>query len=72
MKELKRLMQDNPPDKIDRVLTIFRDGGVDKWAFDLKEKYLNSALGHLENIAVLSGRKDPITQLAHFLVQRDY
>lgn len=72
VKELRRLMQENPADKVDRVLTIFRDGGVDKWAFDLKEQYINSAFQHLDNIAVLSGRKQPLRDLAHFLVQRDY
>ncbi|NII28103.1 polyprenyl synthetase family protein [Pseudoflavitalea sp. X16] len=72
VKELRRLMQENPSDKVERVLTLFREGGVDKWAFDLKEQYINSAFGHLDNIAVLSGRKQPLRDLAHFLVQRDY
>lgn len=72
VKELKRLMQENPSDKVARVLDIFHEGGVDKWAFDLKEQYITSAFQHLDNIAVLSGRKGPLTQLAHFLVQRDY
>jgi geranylgeranyl diphosphate synthase type II len=72
VKELKRLMQENPADKVERVLTIFKEGGVDKWAVDLKEKYINSAFQHLENIAVVSGRKGALTDLAHFLVQREY
>ncbi|AXY74970.1 polyprenyl synthetase family protein [Paraflavitalea soli] len=72
VKELKRLMQENPSDKVARVLAIFQEGGVDKWAFDLKEQYITSAFQHLDNIAVLSGRKEPLTKLAHFLVQRDY
>lgn len=72
VKELRRLMQENPSDKVERVLTLFREGGVDKWAFDLKEQYINSAFEHLDNIAVLSGRKQPLRDLAHFLVQRDY
>jgi len=72
VKELRRLMQDNPPDKVDRVLTIFREAGVDKWAFDLKDRYLASAFEHLENIAVISARKKPLEELARFLVQREY
>lgn len=72
VKELRRLMQESPSDKVERVLTLFREGGVDKWAFDLKEQYINSAFEHLDNIAVLSGRKQPLRDLAHFLVQRDY
>lgn len=72
VRELKRLMEEDPADKVERVLDLYRACGVDKWAFDLKEKYLNSAFRHLENIAVISGRKKPLTDLAHFLVQREY
>lgn len=72
LKELKRLMQENPGDKVEKTLAIFRECGVDKWAFDLKDQYLNAALQHLEEMAVLSTRKEPLKQLAHFLVKRDY
>jgi geranylgeranyl diphosphate synthase type II len=71
VKELKRLMQENPDNKVEKVLNIFRDGGVDKWAFDLKEKYVTSAFQHLENIAVVAARKHALKDLAHFLVQRE-
>lgn len=72
VQEMKRLMRENPADKVERVLQLYRDCGVDKWAFDLKDKYLTSAFKHLEDITVVTGRKDPITNLAHFLVQREY
>ena len=72
LKELKQLMQENPDDKVARVLSVFHDCGVDKWAFDLKDKYINAALEHLDEMAVVSVRKEPLKQLAHFLVQRDY
>lgn len=72
LKELKQLMQENPDDKVNKVLSLFHDCGVDKWAFDLKEQYINVAFEHLEEMAVVRGRKDPLRQLAHFLVQRDY
>lgn len=70
--ELATLMEGNDTDKVNRVLKIFRDCGVDKWAFDLKEKYISTAFQHLEDAAVLSARKDPLRQLAYFLVQREY
>ena len=70
--ELKKLMNENPPDKVERITNIFRSCGVDKWASDLKEKYINNAFSHLEEIAVLSARKEPLRELAHFLIQRDY
>jgi geranylgeranyl diphosphate synthase type II len=72
LKELKRLMQENPSDKVEKTLALFRECGVDKWAFDLKDQYMNTALQHLEDMAVLSTRKEPLKQLAHFLVKRDY
>ena len=39
------------------------------WA---KNKYFDEALNHLEDIAVLSKRKEPLKKLALFLVQRDF
>jgi geranylgeranyl diphosphate synthase type II len=72
VKQLKQLMKENSNDKVKNVLTIFRECGVDRWAFDLKEKYIQSALQHLEDIAVVSSRKEPLKQLAMFLVQREY
>jgi geranylgeranyl diphosphate synthase type II len=72
LKELRRLMNDNPHDKVAKVLSVFHDCGVDKWAFDLKDKYLNVAFEHLEEMAVVSARKQPLKELAHFLVQREY
>lgn len=70
--ELRRLMQENPADKVARVLQLFRDAGVDKWADNLKQQYFDSALEHLEAIAVLSSRKAPMLKLAHFLVSREH
>lgn len=71
VKELKKLVQENPDDKVDKVLNIFRECGVDQWASDLKEKYISAAYQHLEDIAVLKARKEPLRQLAQFLVQRE-
>jgi len=70
--ELKQLMQTNPADKVEKVLQIFRDCRVDAWARELKEKYLQTALQHLEDIAVLSARKQPLKELAGYLIQRDH
>ena len=72
VRELTDMMHSNPPDKVKRVLSIFHDCGVDKWAVDLKEKYINTAFEHLEDAAIVSVRKQPLQKLAQFLVQRDY
>ncbi len=68
---LLRLMQENPPDKVPEILTIFRKSGVDAWANELKEKYLQTALQHLEDIAVVGSRKKSLAELALFLIQRE-
>ncbi len=71
-KELKSLLAVNPPDKIEKVVQIFHDCKVDEWALQLKNKYLDEAFNHLEDIAVLSKRKEPLKELAHFLIKREY
>jgi geranylgeranyl diphosphate synthase type II len=71
-KELNRLMTENPSDKVEKVLTIFKECKVDGWALQLKDKFLDEALSHLDDIAVLSKRKEPLVQLANFMVKRDH
>lgn len=73
-KELDRLMHETGIDnaeKVDGVIRIYKDCKVDEWACELKEKYLQTALSHLDEIAVLSNRKKPLQELAAFLVSRD-
>ena len=69
---LLELIKTNPSDKVDRVLAIFKNCGVDTWAMELKEKYTQLAFQHLEDIAVMNSRKEPLRQLATFLVKREY
>ena len=71
-KELKKLMDGDRDDKTEKVLEIFRDCKAGEWALELKNKYLDEALAHLGDIAVLSKRKGPLKELAQFLVQREY
>jgi len=71
-KELHHLLKSNPPDKVERVVQIFHDCKIDEWALQLKNKYLDEAMTHLEDIAVLSKRKEPLKELAHFLVKREH
>ncbi len=68
--ELLKLMNSNPLDKVEKVLAVFKKCDVDTWANELKEKYLQTALQHLEDIAVVSKRKEPLKQLALFLIER--
>ncbi|WP_298390707.1 polyprenyl synthetase family protein [Hydrotalea sp.] len=69
---LQQYMQGNAPDKVEKVLAIFRECRVHKWANDLKEQYLTTALHHLEEVAVQSVRKKHLKDVAAFLIQREY
>jgi geranylgeranyl diphosphate synthase type II len=70
-KELQALMRHpDKHEKVSRVLQIFNDCGVEEWARTLKDKYLQTALLHLENTAVRTIRKQPLSELAEYLVQR--
>ncbi len=71
-KELQKLMAGESSDKIEKVLQIFHECKVDEWALQLKNKYLDEALVHLEDIAVLSKRKAPLKELAYYLVKREH
>jgi len=70
--ELRKLIEGNPADKVDRVLQLFRESKVDDWALQLKNRYLDEAFTHLEDVAVLSVRKQPLKELALFLVKREH
>ncbi|MGB8194386.1 MAG: polyprenyl synthetase family protein [Chitinophagaceae bacterium] len=69
--ELQQLMQQDAPDKVPKVLSIFKKAGIDDWARSLKEDFMKKALHHLDEIAVLSVRKEPLRQLAEYLMQRE-
>ena len=69
---LKELMANNSTDKVQQVLSIYKACGVDEWAKSLKQKYVATAMQHLEDTAVLSIRKKQLEELVSFLVQRDY
>ena len=70
--KLQSLLQNDSDTKVDEVLTIFKDSKVDAWAEELKLNYLNDALQQLDDVAVLSKRKQPLKELASFLIQREH
>ncbi|HEX2533474.1 MAG TPA: polyprenyl synthetase family protein [Chitinophagaceae bacterium] len=69
---LESLLLGNAPGKVQEMVSIFRACGVDEWARELKQRYADEAFAHLEDIAVLSKRKEPLKQLALFLTSREY
>lgn len=68
---LQNLLANNAPDKVEKVTQIFKACKVDEWAKELKTKYLQTALQHLEDTAVISARKKPLLELAAYLIQRE-
>lgn len=70
--ELKNLLKGSDDKKVEKVLQVYRDCRVDEWALQLKNKFLDEAFVHMEDIAVLSKRKEPLRELAQFLVKRDF
>lgn len=70
--ELRKQIEDNSIEKVNKILQVFRDCKVDEWALKLKNKFLDEAYAHLEDIAVLSKRKEPLKELANFLIKREH
>ncbi|HYF31127.1 MAG TPA: polyprenyl synthetase family protein [Chitinophagaceae bacterium] len=69
--ELQQLLQDDSADKVEKVISVFKSRGVDDWARELKQQFMNKAMQHLEDTAVISKRKEPLQNLAEYLMQRE-
>ena len=69
--EIDFLLKNEPADKVERMLSIYKECNVDDWAKQLKATYMDKAMQHLEDIAVTAVRKKPLTELASYLVARD-
>ncbi len=70
--ELQELMMNNIPDKVSRVLKVFKECKVNEWAKEQKDLFLNQALACFDEMAVVSKRKQPLKDLAQLLVKREY
>ncbi|MBS1512288.1 MAG: polyprenyl synthetase family protein [Bacteroidetes bacterium] len=69
-KVLQQLLQSNPANKVQEVLHIFKRCKVDEWATQLQEQYYQKAMQHLEDTPVVSARKQPLKELADYLMTR--
>ena len=68
--QLSNLLANNDTNKVEKVLAIFNECGVADWAENLKAKYMQEAFEHLEAIAVVEARKQPLIDLANYLMNR--
>jgi geranylgeranyl diphosphate synthase, type II len=71
-KELQRLLTVNEPDKVAKVLQIFKGCKVDEWATALKATFYEKSLRHLEETAVVAVRKKPLQDLGRYLMEREH
>jgi geranylgeranyl diphosphate synthase, type II len=69
---LDNLIATNPADKVEKVLDIFKACKADEWAQELKEKYYQIALQHLNDAAVQAPRKIELQNLAADLMMREH
>lgn len=69
--ELDNLIKNNSADKVEKVLQIYKDCKADDWSAELKDKYYNIAIKHLEDVAVLDSRKTELKKLAADLMMRE-
>jgi geranylgeranyl diphosphate synthase type II len=69
---LAQLLATDGAGKVDEMLAVYRACGVDEWAQQLKQNYMQEAFNKLEEIAVMAKRKEPLRQLAHFLLDREH
>jgi geranylgeranyl diphosphate synthase type II len=71
-REIRELEQAAPAEKVAGMLRIYQACGVDSWVRELKEHYRQAAYQSLEEIAVLSKRKEPLRELVDILLQREH
>jgi geranylgeranyl diphosphate synthase type II len=71
LRVIKQLENAPPEEKIAGMLRLFHACGVDTWVQELKEQYRAAAYQSLEDIAVLSVRKEPLRMLVDYLLQRE-
>jgi geranylgeranyl diphosphate synthase type II len=71
-REIRELGQAAPAEKVAGMLRIYQACGVDSWMRELKEHYRQAAYQSLEEIAVLSKRKEALRELVDILLQREH
>lgn len=69
--EIVRLLQTNEPNKVDKMLTLFKETKADKECLVAVKHYSDRAFSSLDQVAVVSKRKTPLKDLAIYLLNRD-
>lgn len=69
--EIVRLLHTNEPNKVDKMLTLFKETKADKECLVAVKHYSDRAFSSLDQVAVVSKRKTPLKDLAVYLLNRD-
>ena len=69
---IQQWMTSNASAKVSAMLQIYRDCEVDAAAEEAKEKYMEAAALHLMDIDVKAAAREPLRELAGYLLQRDF
>jgi geranylgeranyl diphosphate synthase, type II len=72
LRKIRELERAGDAEKVAGMLQLFHDCGVDTWAKELKQQYHEAALRCLEDIAVVSARKEPLRALVEYLLLREH
>ena len=59
-------------EKVQGVLEIYEKTGVDRFTRELIRTYADKAMQHLEEVVVVHSRKQPLQDLAAYLLHREY
>jgi geranylgeranyl diphosphate synthase type II len=68
---IQKLLISTDPDKVERMIGIYRESGVDLAAQAVKKNYMEKAYSHLDAIHVPDVRKTALRELAAYLLERD-
>lgn len=70
-KAIEELLSTSEDDKVARMLDLYQQTGADKACREATNSYSEKAFNCLEEINVSSDRKQPLLELANYLLQRD-
>ena len=70
-RDIAVLLEDNSEGKVAAMLQLYKNTGADIACRDLVQQYSNAAFDCMEEVAVLSKRKQPLLDLANLLLHRE-
>lgn len=70
--QIDALLQRDDEEKVAEMLKLYHATGADVQCRDAVAQYSQKAFDCMEEVAVLSKRKEPLLQLAGYLLQREY